>query len=263
MKAAGLEVGDGRRADVETSEVETGVRLRDRIDSGLELRRAVSRPVEENGAAAVRAELDQADALAGSGDAVVQPREVDVREAHGPVVSQDQVGQAARTISDDLGEALLGDRADAARGLTRVAVVEHSEFEAADIALHDGVDAGGGKVCVDFLPRARDDHARPTLADVRLQDDREFGDVHRFASPNEQELGHSRQVCQDRGLRFADKAAGRDAGIGGRKQGQGAMPHAEIEKIRDDGQIGEPGRPKLPADFAEEPPEHPSARMPG
>ena len=204
-------------------------------DGGTELGCLVASAIEEDGAAAVGADLDETDALSSRGNAGGIAAQVDLGDASGAGVTEDEVAQGAAAVANDFGEALFGDGEDAAFRFARMADVEDAELEAADVLLHDGGPARFRQVPADLFARAGNHDAGAALADIGFEHDGEVGDLDRVAGLDQAERGNVWEVGQDRGLRFAGEASGRYAGIGRGEDGEGAVLEGEPQQLRDQG----------------------------
>jgi hypothetical protein len=99
--------------------------------------------VEEDGAAAVRAKIDELNGLTRCGD-VIEPFgiRIEVCRCHcdGSRVVEYQILEVALTIADDFGHLLLGYREDLAAGLIGVLNVEHTKLGSRSVGLNQSID---------------------------------------------------------------------------------------------------------------------------
>src|SRR6185437_8976613 len=129
-------------ADIEPPEIEAWMRLGQRVDRVFKRGGLEAATVEENGAAAMRANLRKLDALASCRNLIrmtAHRRRVDFREIASPGVCFDQLRDGARAIADNLRETLFGDRRNVALGLSRHSNVEDAELRPLYVLLNDGV----------------------------------------------------------------------------------------------------------------------------
>ena len=107
LKTAGLEIGQGRRPHIITSEIEAGMGLADTIDGRFECVGLEVAAIEEYRTAAMRSDLDELDPLACRGPVVERTpggSRIGAGQADGTAVAQNQFIERMAAIAGQFGK---------------------------------------------------------------------------------------------------------------------------------------------------------------
>ena len=251
-----------RRLQVEATEVEALVVRREGRDRARELRRDEVRPVEEQAATGVRADVRQRDDLPGGDDLLeaIRPLPAVRRvQGHGPRVREDQLLEGAPSVTRHGRQHLDRHRHDATLLVLRRVDPEHAELVARRVLHQQALEGHLCEPAVEVLLVSEYVDGGAALPLVRLEHERQGEAVvlapggHALPSvlpagdrQPQRDLGSLPEPLEDRALALADEAAEGHRGVGrGRQQGPGADPAPAESRHRR--RVEEPGGPELVA----------------